>query len=168
MAVEMTSPVPDCMSSRIASDRVACAGLRAAHVRHVFDPAGACAACARGLAGGTAQFLIGVALGIDGLAQACLQIPFRSPVGSHRSQTRDLPRPDRCSHCRQLHRCHREPTSTCIIVGRLVQGTGAVAAAIIALTADLTREEHRAKGMAMIGMSIGATFGAFRWCWGRH
>jgi len=37
---------------------------------------------------------------------------------------------------------------------------GAVAAAVIALTADLTREEHRAKAMAVIGMSIGVTFGA--------
>ena len=37
-------------------------------------------------------------------------------------------------------------------------GAQGYAGAIIALTADLTREEHRSKGMAMIGMSIGATF----------
>ncbi len=47
-----------------------------------------------------------------------------------------------------------------IIVGRAIQGTGAIAAATMALAADLTREEHRAKIMAVIGMSIGVAFGA--------
>src|SRR3989304_4180937 len=45
-----------------------------------------------------------------------------------------------------------------VIVGRVIQGTGAISAAVMALAADLTREEHRTKAMAMIGMTIGATF----------
>jgi MFS family permease len=45
-----------------------------------------------------------------------------------------------------------------VIVGRALQGAGAIAAAVMALTADLIREEHRVKAMAMIGMSIGAAF----------
>jgi MFS family permease len=45
-----------------------------------------------------------------------------------------------------------------VILGRALQGSGAIAAAIMALTADLTREEHRMKAMAMIGMSIGLSF----------
>jgi len=45
-----------------------------------------------------------------------------------------------------------------IIVGRAVQGSGAIAAAVMALTADLTREEVRTRAMAGIGMSIGAAF----------
>ena len=113
---------------------------------------------AQQLPGGASPFLVGVALGIDGLAQAILQIPFgllsdrfgRKPViyiglglfavGSFiAAGASDI---------------------YFIILGRLVQGTGAVAAAVIALTADLTREEHRAKAMAVIGMSIGVTFGA--------
>jgi MFS family permease len=39
-----------------------------------------------------------------------------------------------------------------------LQGCGAIAAAVLALTADLTRQEHRTKAMAILGMSIGASF----------
>jgi predicted MFS family arabinose efflux permease len=45
-----------------------------------------------------------------------------------------------------------------IIVGRVLQGAGAISAAVTALAADLTREEHRTKVMAMIGSSIGLVF----------
>ena len=45
-----------------------------------------------------------------------------------------------------------------IITGRALQGAGAIAAAVMALTADLTREEHRTIAMAVIGMSIGLAF----------
>ncbi|MDP1941705.1 MAG: MFS transporter, partial [Gallionella sp.] len=45
-----------------------------------------------------------------------------------------------------------------VILGRVVQGAGALNAAVMALTADLTREEHRTKAMALIGISIGITF----------
>jgi predicted MFS family arabinose efflux permease len=40
----------------------------------------------------------------------------------------------------------------------VIQGAGAINAAVMALTADLTREEHRTKAMAMIGITIGITF----------
>lgn len=45
-----------------------------------------------------------------------------------------------------------------IIAGRMLQGAGAVAAVVMALAADLTREEHRTKAMALIGISIGLSF----------
>lgn len=45
-----------------------------------------------------------------------------------------------------------------IIVGRTLQGMGAVAAATMALAADLTREENRSRVMAFIGMTIGLSF----------
>lgn len=45
-----------------------------------------------------------------------------------------------------------------IILGRMLQGAGAVAAVVMALAADLTREEHRTKAMALIGISIGISF----------
>lgn len=45
-----------------------------------------------------------------------------------------------------------------VILGRIIQGAGAISAAVMALAADLTREEHRTKAMAMIGMSIGMVF----------
>ncbi len=45
-----------------------------------------------------------------------------------------------------------------VIVGRLLQGCGAIASAVMALAADLSRDEHRTKIMASIGMSIGGAF----------
>ena len=45
-----------------------------------------------------------------------------------------------------------------VILGRGLQGFGAIAAAVLALTADLTREEQRTKAMAIIGVSIGMAF----------
>jgi predicted MFS family arabinose efflux permease len=45
-----------------------------------------------------------------------------------------------------------------IILGRTMQGAGAIASTVMALVADLTREEQRTKAMAMVGMSIGLSF----------
>jgi predicted MFS family arabinose efflux permease len=45
-----------------------------------------------------------------------------------------------------------------VIIGRAIQGAGAISAVLTALVADLTREEHRTKAMAMIGGTIGITF----------
>ncbi len=45
-----------------------------------------------------------------------------------------------------------------IIGGRALQGAGAISAAVTALAADLTREQHLTKVMALIGSSIGLVF----------
>ena len=100
--------------------------------------------------------LLGLALGIYGLTQASLQIPFgmlsdrwgRKPIivlgliifgiGSLIAATAD-----------SVHG---------LLIGRALQGAGAVAAALMALAADLTRKECRTKAMACIGISIGAAF----------
>jgi MFS family permease len=111
---------------------------------------------AQQLPGGESRTLIGIALGAYGLTQAILQIPAgwlsdrygRKPViyaglllfaiGSFVAASAD--------------------NIYWIIAGRVIQGSGALNAAVMALTADLTREEHRTKAMAMIGMTIGITF----------
>lgn len=116
---------------------------------------------ARDLPGGADPLLIGIALGIDGLAQALLQIPFgllSDRIGRKKVIYLGLTLFALGSFIAAFGASHHD--IYIIILGRLVQGTGAVASAIIALTADLTREEHRSKGMAVIGMSIGVTFGA--------
>lgn len=100
--------------------------------------------------------LAGLAIGIYGLTQAIFQIPLgmlsdhigRKPViiggllifalGSVVAAFAD--------------------SITGVIVGRALQGAGAIASAVMALAADLTREEHRIKVMASIGMSIGLSF----------
>ncbi|MCK5818974.1 MAG: MFS transporter [Psychromonas sp.] len=45
-----------------------------------------------------------------------------------------------------------------VTAGRALQGAGAIASAILALAADITREEQRPKTMATIGISIGIAF----------
>ncbi|MDO6618751.1 MULTISPECIES: MFS transporter [unclassified Shewanella] len=45
-----------------------------------------------------------------------------------------------------------------VVLGRAIQGMGAIAAAVLALAADLTRDEQRTKVMAIIGMCIGFSF----------
>ncbi len=112
---------------------------------------------AKGLPGGENQFLIGVALGIDGLAQAFLQIPFgllSDRIGRKRMIYIGL-----ALFAAGSFVATGATTIQMIIVGRLIQGTGAISAAVIALLADLTREEHRSTSMAVIGMTIGVTFG---------
>ena len=105
---------------------------------------------------GATPMLLGLALGVYGLFQAILQLPFgflsdrvgRKPVivfglllflaGSVVAATAE--------------------TIGGLIFGRALQGSGAIAAAIMALAADLTREQHRTKMMASLGASIGVAF----------
>lgn len=105
---------------------------------------------------GATPALIGLAIGAYGLSQAVLQIPFgmlsdrfgRKPVivvgllifalGSVVAALSD--------------------SIAGVIIGRALQGAGAIAAAVMALAADLTREEQRTKAMATIGVTIGLSF----------
>ena len=100
--------------------------------------------------------LIGLAMGMYGLANALLQIPLgwlsdkvgRKPViiaglvlfalGSIIAGMAD--------------------SVMGIIVGRTLQGAGAISSTLMALVADLTRDEQRTKAMAVVGMSIGLSF----------
>lgn len=111
---------------------------------------------AKGLSGGENVAMVGLAMGIYGLAQSFGQIPFgmasdkygRKPViviglilfaiGSFvAAAAQDI---------------------NWIIIGRAIQGAGAISAAVTAFIADSTRDEHRTKAMAMVGASIGLTF----------
>jgi MFS family permease len=105
---------------------------------------------------GATPTLIGLAIGLYGLTQASLQIPFGT----------------------WSDRIGRKPVITLglviftvgglvaaaahhiltIVIGRALQGAGAVSGATLALAADLTRPAQRTKSMAIIGISIGAAF----------
>jgi MFS family permease len=108
------------------------------------------------LPGGENHALIGLALGAYGLTQALLQLPFgmaSDHVGRKRVIYFGLALFALGSVIAAL--AH---DINWVIVGRAIQGAGAINAAVTALLADLTREEHRTKAMAMIGGSIGLTF----------
>lgn len=110
---------------------------------------------ARHLPGATAT-LIGVALGIYGLTQACLQIPFgmlSDKVGRKPMIVIGMLIFALGSIIAALSH-----TIEGIIIGRAIQGAGAVGAVIIALVADSTLEQNRTKAMAMMGMTIGLAF----------
>ena len=108
------------------------------------------------MAGGDNKTLVGLAMGIYGLSQGILQIPFgmaSDRFGRKRVIVFGLVLFAIGSFVASM--------STDIwgaIIGRTIQGSGAISAAVVAMAADLTREQHRTKVMAMIGASIGLTF----------
>ena len=100
-------------------------------------------------------FLIGLAVGIYGLGQAIFQIPMslaadkfpRKPIiflglvlfavgGIIAANATDIYQ---------------------VIIGRALAGSGAVSAVLMALLADVTREEMRTKAMATMGLTIGTS-----------
>lgn len=110
------------------------------------------------LDGGDNLMLVGFALGAYGFTQALLQIPFgrwSDTVGRKPALYVGLT-------IFALGSVVAGWSSSVmgVIIGRVLQGAGAVSAVAIAMAADLTREEHRTKVMAIIGSTIGLSFAA--------
>jgi MFS family permease len=110
---------------------------------------------ARQLSGAT-PFKIGLALGIYGLSQGLLQIPFgllSDRVGRKPMIILGLVLFGAGSAVAAL-----ATTIDGVIAGRILQGGGAIGSVILALVADLTREDNRTQAMAVVGVSIGGAF----------
>ena len=110
---------------------------------------------AKGLDGQT-PFLIGLALGAYGLSQSVLQIPFG--MMSDRFGRKRIIAAGLFLFAAGSVIAAISDSIYGVILGRVVQGSGAIAAAVMALVADLTREEYRTRAMATIGVSIGMSF----------
>lgn len=152
----MSTSTPDRMSSQEKRAGISLAAVFALRMLGLFLILPVFSIYAQKLPSGNDMALVGIALGAYGLTQACLQIAYgaasdrfgRKPVivfglllfagGSFLAAGAD--------------------DIYLVIAGRVLQGAGAISAAVTALAADLTREQHLTKVMAMIGSSIGLVF----------
>jgi len=105
---------------------------------------------------GATPTLIGLALGIYGLTQGLLQIPYG--MLSDRFGRKKMITIGLLVFTAGSLLAASADNIYMIILGRALQGSGAVAAVLMALAADLSREEHRLKMMGFIGVSIGFAF----------
>jgi len=105
---------------------------------------------------GASPMMMGIALGIYGITQALLQIPFG--ILSDRFGRKPLIVIGLAIFAVGSLVAAFSDTIGGVIIGRALQGAGAIAAVILALTSDLTRESQRTKAMAAIGMTIGMSF----------
>ncbi|MGA1727751.1 MAG: MFS transporter, partial [Burkholderiaceae bacterium] len=103
--------------------------------------------------GGQNPAAIGLAMGIYGLTQAFFQIPFG--VASDRFGRKPVIVFGLLVFAAGSFLAAWADSLPLLILGRALQGAGAVSAAVSAFLADLTREEVRARAMAMVGISIG-------------
>ena len=113
------------------------------------------AAFARHLAGAT-PYKIGVALGIYGLSQGALQMPFGTL--SDRIGRKTMIVIGLVIFALGSAVAAGATSIDGMIIGRLLQGAGAIGSVVLALIADLTAEKNRTKAMALVGMTIGFSF----------
>lgn len=99
---------------------------------------------------------IGMALGIYGLSQAVLQIPLA--MLSDKWGRKIVIVGGLLLFIAGSIVAALSHSIQGIIVGRALQGAGAIGSTVIATVADITRIENRTKAMAIIGMTIGSSF----------
>jgi MFS family permease len=135
---------------------VALATLFAARMLGLFLLTPIFAVAARTLVGGDDPARVGLALGAYGLTQAVMQIPLG--MASDRYGRRPVIVFGMLLFVLGGVICALTNDVDWVTAGRVVQGLGAVSAAITAWIADATRPEVRTRAMAMVGGSIGISF----------
>ncbi|MCM2529894.1 MFS transporter [Shewanella algae] len=105
---------------------------------------------------GFSPLWVGIAIGAYGLTQAILQIPMG--ILSDRIGRKPVILGGLLVFALGSVLAAMSDSIYGVVAGRALQGMGAIAAAVLALAADLTRDEQRTKVMAIIGMCIGFSF----------
>ena len=152
----MRSPTHDPMTSAERRAGVGLASIFALRMLGLFLILPVFAIYAKDLPGGDDMALVGLALGAYGLTQAMLQIAYG--VASDRFGRKPVIVAGLLLFIVGSFVAALAGDIYGVIAGRVLQGAGAVSAAVTALAADLTREQHLTKVMAMIGSSIGLVF----------
>ncbi|MCD8525068.1 MAG: MFS transporter [Gammaproteobacteria bacterium] len=104
----------------------------------------------------TTPFWVGVTIGVYGVSQVLLQIPFG--WASDKFGRKPIIMVGLLFFAIGSIVAGSSTTIYGVFIGRAIQGAGAVSSATMALLSDLTQEENRTKAMAMIGMTIGLSF----------
>lgn len=150
------APDPDRLSPAERRAGISLAAIFGLRMLGLFLVLPVFAVFASGLPGGDDLTLVGLAIGAYGLTQACLQIVYGS--ASDRFGRKPVIVFGLLLFALGSVVAALATDIHGIIIGRVLQGAGAISAAVSALAADLTREQHRTKIMAMIGSSIGLVF----------
>lgn len=150
------TPLPLSLTPTERRASVALAGLFAARMLGLFLLLPVFAVAAQGLKGGHDPLWVGVALGMYGLTQAFMQIPFG--LASDRWGRRPVVLAGLCLFVAGSVVCAVSDDIFWVTIGRAIQGSGAISAAVTAWLADATRPEVRTRAMAMVGGSIGLSF----------
>ena len=151
----MTSS-PERMTARELRASTSLASIFALRMLGLFLILPVFAVHARGLPGGESAALVGLALGVYGLTQAILHLPFG--LASDRFGRKPVIVAGLVLFAAGSFVAAGADTVAGVIVGRAIQGAGAISAAVTAFIADSTRDSQRTKAMAMVGGSIGLTF----------
>src|SRR2546428_5177316 len=149
-------PEAPCMSPLELRASLSLASLFALRMLGLFLILPVFAVHAHRLSGGDSQTLVGMALGVYGLTQAILQIPYG--MASDRYGRKRVIVIGLLLFALGSFVAAWASDIQWVILGRAMQGAGAISAPVTAFAADLTREEHRAKAMAIIGGSIGLRY----------
>lgn len=154
----MSSPAAPAIPPLTSAERraaIGLAGIVALRTLGLFLIMPVFAIYAGELAGAT-PLGIGLAIGVYGLTQALLQIPFG--VLSDRIGRKPMIYLGLALFTLGSLLAALADDIVLVIIGRAIQGSGAIAAVVMALTADLTRETVRVRAMAGIGVSVGLSF----------
>lgn len=152
----MSEPTPLSLTPTERRASVALASLFAVRMLGLFLLLPVFAVAAQGLKGGHDPLWVGIALGMYGLTQAFMQIPFG--MASDRWGRRPVVLAGLSLFVAGSVVCALSDDIFWVTIGRAIQGSGAISAAVTAWLADATRPEVRTRAMAMVGGSIGLSF----------